>query len=82
MFQPPLMKTCIKNTKISFNHLLRSAKRLYYEERLESTKTNIKTTWKTLNEIKPVKSHCHRCSLLITKISLRGGGYTWIDGHF
>ena len=41
-----------KKYKNKLNHLiLRSAKRRYYEERLESTKTNIKTTWKTLNEI-------------------------------
>ena len=40
-----------KKYKNKLNHLLRSAKRLYYEERLESTKTNIKTTWKILNEI-------------------------------
>jgi hypothetical protein len=40
-----------KKYKNKLNHLLRSAKRLYYEERFESTKTNIKTTWKTLNEI-------------------------------
>ncbi len=40
-----------KKYKNKLNHLLCSAKRLYYEERLESTKTNIKTTWKILNEI-------------------------------
>ena len=60
-----------KKYKNKLNHLLRSAKRRYYEERLESTKINIKTTWKTLNEIIKKKTKKNRKkSLPITKISL------------
>ena len=49
-----------KKYKNKLTHSLRIAKRLYYEEKLESTKSNIKRTWKILNEIlnrktKPVK---------------------------
>lgn len=40
-----------KDFRNKLNHLLRIAKRLYYERKLEETKSDIKATWKILNEI-------------------------------
>jgi hypothetical protein len=40
-----------KTFKNKLNHLLRIAKRMYYEKQLERVKTNTKNTWKILNEV-------------------------------
>ena len=39
---------CFKN---KLNHSLRIAKRLYYEKKIEEAKSNVKITWKLLNEV-------------------------------
>ena len=40
-----------KSYKNKFTHSLRVAKRLYYEKQIEKLKSNVKATWKVLNEI-------------------------------
>ena len=40
-----------KHYKNKLNHSLRIAKRLYYEKKLDATKSNIRGTWRILNEI-------------------------------
>lgn len=47
----PNSESCYKNYKNKLNHSLRIAKRLYYEKKLIDSKSNIKNTWKILNEI-------------------------------
>ena len=42
--------------KNKLNHTIRFAKRLYYQEQLLNSKSNIKTTWRILNEIINKKS--------------------------
>lgn len=42
---------CYKNYKNKLNHLLRVAKRLHYQDRLDSAKSNMKSTWSILNEV-------------------------------
>ena len=44
-------KNNYKTFKNKLNHLLRIAKRMYYEKQLERVKTNTKNTWKILNEV-------------------------------
>ena len=49
-----------KSYKNKLIHILRSAKRLYFEKKLEDVKSNTHATWKILNEIlnrKKVKTH-------------------------
>ena len=43
--------TLYKNYKNKLNHLIRIAKRMYYEQQLSNSKSNIKLTWKILNRI-------------------------------
>ena len=43
--------TLYKNYKNKLNHLIRIAKRMYYEQQLSNAKSNIKLTWKILNRI-------------------------------
>ena len=40
-----------KSYKNKLTHSLRVAKRLYYEKQIEKLKSNVKATWKVLNEI-------------------------------
>ena len=40
-----------KKVRNKLNHLLRIAKRKYYEGKLENAKSNTKNTWKILNEV-------------------------------
>ena len=40
-----------KSYKNKLTHSLRVAKRLYYEKQIEKFKSNVKATWKVLNEI-------------------------------
>ena len=40
-----------KHYKNKLNHSLRIAKRLYYEKKLDATKSNIRGTWRIRNEI-------------------------------
>ena len=40
-----------KKYKNKLNHVLRTAKRSYYQKRIESSKSNIKATWNIINEI-------------------------------
>jgi hypothetical protein len=40
-----------KRYKNKLTNLLRNAKKIYYEEKIENAKTNMKDTWKILNEI-------------------------------
>ena len=48
-------KNCYKKIYKSFRnkltHSLRVAKRLYYEKKIDQLKSNVKGTWKVLNEI-------------------------------
>ena len=37
--------------KNKLNHGLRVAKRLYYDKKFEETKSNMKTTWRLVNEV-------------------------------
>ena len=46
-----LNETHYKRYKNRLNHSLRIAKSLYYTKRLESVKSNIKATWRILNEV-------------------------------
>ena len=57
---------CYKNI---FNHTLRLAKRLCYGKKIEEAKYNIKSTWRTLNEVlnnKSKKQNLHHYSDLVT----------------
>ena len=40
-----------KTYKNKLNHSLRIAKRLYYDKRLSESKSNIRATWRLLNEV-------------------------------
>ena len=40
-----------KSYRNKLTHSLRVAKRLYYEKQIEKLKSNVKATWKVLNEI-------------------------------
>ena len=40
-----------KNYKNKLNHSLRIAKRIYYEKKIDASKSNAKATWRVLNEI-------------------------------
>ena len=40
-----------KRYKNKLTFLLRNAKKLYYEKKIEYAKTNMKDTWKILNEV-------------------------------
>ena len=40
-----------KSYKNKLNHSLRTAKRLYYEKKLNNVQSNTRATWKVLNEI-------------------------------
>ena len=51
------MKIGTKSTRIELTCILRTAKHLYYEAKLESNKTNVKATWKVINEIINKKRH-------------------------
>ena len=51
--QTEFLYKCYKN---KLNHSLRVAKRLYYGNKIEETKSNIKRTWRLLNEILNKKS--------------------------
>ena len=42
---------CYKNYKNKLNHSLRIAKHIYYEEKIDASKSNAKATWRVLNEI-------------------------------
>ena len=44
------MSESINPTKIKLNHLIRPAKRKYYDTKFESAKNDLRTTWKLLNE--------------------------------
>ena len=45
------------------NHSLRTAKRLYYEKKLNNVQSNTRATWKVLNEIlNRSKRNSNRCS--------------------
>ena len=44
-------ETRYKNYKNKLNHLLRIAKRIYYENKIDASKSNAKATWRVLNEI-------------------------------
>ena len=48
-----------KTYKNKLNHSIRIAKRLYYEQQLTISKSNIKTTWKILNKILNKKQSQH-----------------------
>ena len=52
----PLKEERYKKYKNKLTHSLRIAKRLYYETKLERSKSNIKSSWKILNEILNRKS--------------------------
>ncbi len=47
----PQSETFYKTYKNTLNHSLRISKRLYYEKKLENSKSNNRATWKLLNEI-------------------------------
>ena len=57
LYRRCLRNPCAENEAIyrkyknKLNHSLRTAKRLYYESKLEHLKSNIKGTWMLLNEI-------------------------------
>ena len=40
-----------KTYKTKLNHIIRIAKRKYYDTKLESAKNDLRTTWKLLNEV-------------------------------
>ena len=40
-----------KRYKKTLNHSLRVAKRLYYDKKLQESKSNVKATWRLLNEV-------------------------------
>ena len=44
-------ETRYKNYKNKLNHSLRIAKRIYYEKKIDASKSNAKATWRVLNEI-------------------------------
>ena len=44
-------ETRYKNYKNKLNHSLRFAKRIYYEKKIDASKSNAKATWRVLNEI-------------------------------
>ena len=44
-----------KNYKNKLNHSLRIAKRIYYEKKIDASKSNAKATWRVLNEISKTK---------------------------
>ena len=44
-------ETRYKNYKNKLNHLLRIAKRIYCEKKIDASKPNAKATWRVLNEI-------------------------------
>lgn len=49
---PTYQRECsYKVYRHKLNHSLRIAKRVYYKEKLENSKSNLKITWKILNEI-------------------------------
>ena len=47
----PQRETRYKCYKNKLNHVLRNAKRLYYEKKIEESKSNVKSTWRLLNEV-------------------------------
>ena len=52
-----------KSYKNKLNHSLRTAKRLYYEKKLNNVQSNTRATWKVLNEIlNRSKRNSNRCS--------------------
>ena len=44
-------ESAYKSYKNKLTHSLRVAKRFYYEKQIEKLKSNVKATWKVLNEI-------------------------------
>ncbi|XP_028407966.1 uncharacterized protein LOC114530582 [Dendronephthya gigantea] len=50
-FPTPFNEDRYKKYKNRLTRILRTAKRLYYEKKLESNKANIKATWKVINEV-------------------------------
>ena len=55
--------TVYKSYKNKLNHSLRTAKRLYYEKKLNNVQSNTRATWKVLNEIlNRSKRNSNRCS--------------------
>lgn len=44
-------ETRYKNYKNKLNHSLRIAKRIYYEKKIDASKSNAKATWRVVNEI-------------------------------
>ena len=44
-------ETRYKNDKNKLNHSLRIANRIYYEKKIDASKSNAKATWRFLNEI-------------------------------
>ena len=63
--QNPTMdrQSVYKSYKNKLNHSLRTAKRLYYEKKLNNVQSNTRATWKVLNEIlNRSKRNSNRCS--------------------
>jgi hypothetical protein len=47
----PARKSYYKKYRNKLNHLIRTAKRTYYDNRFNLAKTNLKETWKLINEV-------------------------------
>ena len=57
-----------KSYRNKLTHSLRVAKRLYYEKQIEKLKSNVKATWKVLNEILNRNKGKRGCHLYLGQI--------------
>ncbi len=55
-----------KEYKNKLNHFTRITKRIYYDAKFEQAKSDVKTTWKLINEVINIHKRNHITRLLST----------------
>ena len=65
-YPDPTRETKYKKYKNKLIHSIRIAKRLYYDKKLEENKSNIKHTWKLLNDIINRKKNKYKTNTVFT----------------